>query len=152
MKAVLMSKQPEYAIWITMRQRCTNHNCKDYPYYGGRGIRVCHRWNFSFKDFIDDMGIRPSKHFQLDRIDNNGDYEPENCRWTSRIEQMNNTRSNRIIINNGIVRTIAQWAKSIGINESSLRDRIDAGWPINLAVTLPKSNRWTGFNKIGRTL
>lgn len=88
-----MSKTPEYAIWSAMRQRCTNPAVKRYPHYGGRGIKVCDRW-LDFAAFIEDVGRRPSDDLSLDRIDNNGDYEPGNVRWATTVQQNNNTRRN----------------------------------------------------------
>lgn len=92
------SNLPEYYIWKCMRQRCNNANSHKYPIYGGRGIKVCERWN-DFNNFILDMGRRPSKDYSIDRIDNNGNYEPYNCRWTTRSEQMKNRRKYRMIKN-----------------------------------------------------
>lgn len=76
-----MSKSPEYVVWQGMLQRCNNPNNDSYPHYGGLGVCVCPRWEFSFKDFYDDMGARPSDKHQIDRIDAHGDYEPDNCQW-----------------------------------------------------------------------
>ena len=83
---------PEYEIWKSMKQRCLNPNNKDYKNYGGRGISVHSTWINSFSNFINDMGHRPSPELTLDRINNDGNYEPSNCRWTTRVDQANNQR------------------------------------------------------------
>lgn len=81
----------EYKTWGDMKQRCLNKNHKSYDRYGGRGIRICERW-LDFENFLTDMGKRPEGRISLDRIDNNGDYEPKNCRWSNYYAQMSNTR------------------------------------------------------------
>lgn len=82
----------EYRLWINIKQRCYNPKNKSWGYYGGRGITVCNRWVNSAVNFISDMGLRPSPNHQLDRIDNDKGYSPENCHWVLKIPQMQNTR------------------------------------------------------------
>jgi hypothetical protein len=89
-----VARTPEYAVWKTMRQRCLNQACEDYHLYGGRGITVCERWS-DFAAFFADMGPRPTPKHSIDREDNDGNYEPGNCRWATAKEQANNKRNSR---------------------------------------------------------
>lgn len=82
--------EPTYLAWVNMRQRCLNKNKQDYNYYGGRGITICDRWIESYANFLEDMGERPNSKYSLDRIDNDGNYEPSNCRWADKLTQMVN--------------------------------------------------------------
>lgn len=94
------SNTSEYHIWTTMKGRCYTPTSNRYHYYGGRGIKVCDRWRDSFENFLADMGPRPKKQ-SLDRIDNDGDYEPDNCRWATQSEQCRNSRRSRRVTING---------------------------------------------------
>lgn len=85
-------RSPEYSAWTGMRSRCNNPNNDSYEYYGGRGIQVCDRWLQSFENFFSDIGVRPSSNHSLDRVDVNGNYEPSNCKWATKAEQMINRR------------------------------------------------------------
>jgi len=131
-----MSSSLDYKIWQAMVQRCINHNSLDYKDYGGRGIVVCDSW-LKFEAFYRDMGPRPSKDHSLDRIDNNGPYCKENCRWATKKEQGNNQRSNRLLTHNGDTRTMSEWSASIGIPYVTLQSRIVRGWDVDRALTEP---------------
>lgn len=121
----------EFIVWIGMRQRCGNPSNKAYRDYGGRGITVCARWN-RFEQFLRDMGPRPSADHSIDRIDNNKGYSPENCRWALRTDQANNRRSNRLITFHGETKTLARWASDLGIPQSTIWNRLNAGMPIEV--------------------
>ncbi len=92
-----MKQEPEYRIWKGMKDRCLNKSGKDYKNYGGRGITICSQWIHSFLQFYKDMGKRPHKDLQIDRVNNDGNYEPENCRWATRSQQALNRRKLRHI-------------------------------------------------------
>lgn len=121
---------------MAMRQRCGNPKHPAYPRYAGRGIAVCGRWLESFGNFLADMGVRPDGT-SLDRIDNDGPYSPENCRWATRVEQSRNTRTNRVIAFRGVRKTLKEWAVKQGINRVTLSRRLDAEWSIEDAILLP---------------
>lgn len=109
------SHSKEYNTWSRMIGRCYTKTVKMFPMYGGRGILVCERWLHSYENFLADMGRCPSKKMSLDRIDNNGNYEPSNCRWATYETQANNRRSNHFITYKGETLTISQWAKKLNI-------------------------------------
>ncbi len=128
---------PEYQVWSQMKARCCNRRHRSYRYYGGRGISVCKEWLGSFKRFYSDMGPRPSSKHSLDRIDNDGNYEPGNCRWATRTEQANNTRRCQFVEFNGETKTVTQWAGQIGIPPDRLFYRLHKGWDVERALTTP---------------
>ncbi len=119
-----------------MRQRCSNPNNKWYHRYGGRGIKVCDRWLESAQNFFDDMGHAP-EGFELDRIDNDGNYEPLNCRWASRSQQMRNTGVNRRLTHGGQTLLMSEWAEILGVSLSTLKSRVRIGWSDERVVTTP---------------
>lgn len=108
------SRTAEYRAWAKMLERCRNPRAKHYELYGGRGITVCERWAKSFEAFLSDIGQRPSHKHSLDRIDPNGNYEPENCRWATTTEQARNTRRTRLITVNGQATTIPDAIEASG--------------------------------------
>lgn len=119
-----------------MKSRCENPRNARYADYGGRGITVCDRWKDSFENFIADMGPPPTPSHSIEREDNSRGYEPGNCRWATDIEQGNNQRSNVLIEYNGKTQTIAQWARELGMNYQTLRQRIQKyGWSVERAFS-----------------
>jgi hypothetical protein len=129
-------KHPLYCVWDGIIQRCTNPNNKYYHNYGGRGIKVCDKWRASFKSFREDMGPRPPGHL-IERIDNNGHYEPNNCKWATRKEQMNNCRNNFIVEYRGQRLTMQQLSELSGVPYKTLEYRIKIGWGAERAANQP---------------
>jgi hypothetical protein len=112
-----------YGIWNNMKYRCLEQRCKDYPRYGGRGIKVCDRWLCSFENFYADMGPRPSLKHTIDRIDNDGNYEPGNCRWADRIVQRRNRADALTVILDGERVPLITAARELGVCYVTMRDR-----------------------------
>lgn len=128
---------PEYDAWAHMLQRCANVNDAGFFRYGARGIQVCQKWRESFEAFFADMGPRPTSKHSLDRIDNDGDYIPENCRWATRKQQNRNQRSNVWLTHDGQTLCMADWADKLGMNRSTLITRLRRGWSIERALSTP---------------
>lgn len=120
-------KKKTYDSWQAAKNRCFRKRDKDYPRWGGRGITMCARWANSFEAFLEDMGPCPPGT-SIDRIDNNGNYEPGNCRWATALEQASNTRANRLITHDGRTQTLTAWARERGINPQTISERINRGW------------------------
>jgi hypothetical protein len=116
-----------------MIERCYNPHHIAYANYGGRGIGVCRKWRYSFENFIEDMGERPPG-MTLDRIDNDHDYGPGNCRWATRAQQALNTRQNRFLSLNGKTQTVREWANELGMRYQTLHIRLWRGWPLDRAL------------------
>lgn len=131
------TRTPEYAAWSMMKSRCYRKNDISYPRYGALGIKVCDRWLNSFENFLADMGERPSAEHSLDRIDSQGNYGPNNCRWSDITTQDNNRRSNRLVSLNGKTQTVTQWARELGIASNTVFSRLSRGWTDELALTTP---------------
>jgi hypothetical protein len=121
--------------WEGMVRRCTNPKDKDFALYGARGIKVCDRW-LDPRNFAEDMGEKPAG-CSLDRIDSNGDYCPENCRWATPTEQGANKRNNRLIEHDGKVLHMSEWCRRLGVKPSTVLNRIKSGMDPSLALTMP---------------
>lgn len=132
-----MAYTPIYHTWVGMRQRCRDENTPAYKNYGGRGIRVCDRW-LVFENFMEDMGL-PQRGYELDRINNDGDYEPGNCRWVPRAVNSRNKRTSSIVEFNGERKCLSDWAVQLGMSRAALRWRI-VNWGVEKAITAQKIN------------
>lgn len=119
-----------YNIWAGMIQRCHNERAREFKYYGARGIKVCDRWRLSFQAFYEDMGDRPSG-LSIDRINNDGDYEPANCRWASKKQQIRNRSVTKM--HDGV--SVAELAENAGVSVRLVRARLNRGWEMEKALS-----------------
>jgi AraC-like DNA-binding protein len=134
------SSHSAYKHWRAMKRRCENPSQENYSRYGGRGIKICDRWK-NFENFAADMGS-PSEGLTLDRIDSNGNYEPENCRWLAKEEQSANRRSNHKINFKGETITLAELARRLGVSYFTVHSRITRlKWPIEKVIAGGKHGR-----------
>jgi hypothetical protein len=124
-------------VWKTMKQRCLCKTNKDYRLYGGRGITVCNEWLndfYSFNDWAEKNGYK--KGLMLDRINNDGNYEPSNCRWATPTEQANNKRTNKWITINNETKTLKQWCDKLNLSYSTTNSRLQRGWSVDEAFNI----------------
>jgi len=130
------NQTPAYRSWASMVRRCTYPSDIGYQNYGGRGISICQKWR-TFEGFHEDMGDPPVPGLSLERNDVNGDYCKANCRWASKLEQANNTRTNRLLTLQGRTQTVAQWGRETGMRPSTIHARLVSGWPVEEALSKP---------------
>jgi hypothetical protein len=140
------SKTSEYEIWCSMIKRCHgNPNGRAFKWYGAKGVTVEESWRHNFEQFLADVGPRPSKEHSLDRYPNPfGNYERGNVRWATRKEQARNKINSRMITFNGRTQPLADWADETGINQATIRHRIDVyKWTVERALSTPVPIEWT---------
>jgi hypothetical protein len=137
-----LSRSKTYAIWATMIQRCHNPNYHEHENYGGRGISVSSRWCAAFESFLEDMGEAPDG-MEIDRIDNDGNYEPGNCRWATKKQNSRNKRTNHFLEHDGRRLTVVEWVEVTGLPESTIRGRLQLKWPDAKVLTQPVRKRVT---------
>lgn len=133
-----LSNHPLYWRWYSMNQRCENPKHQSYKHYGQRGITVCDEWKTSFMSFYTwsiENGFK--RELELDRINNDGNYSPENCRWATRKKQNNNRRNNHYIEMNGETKTLTEWSEIYNINTITAYSRLKKGWSVEDAFTKP---------------
>lgn len=142
-----LSKDSTYHVWQNMNMRCCRLNHEAYADYGGRGIRVCNRW-LRFDKFLLDMGVKPEK-LTLERINNNGNYTPSNCKWATYEEQAFNKRSptkerrtTMLLTHAGKIMSVRDWAAETGLDEQVIHGRIRNGMTVQLALTLPLHTKY----------
>ena len=123
----LSSRSKEYTAWLGMKQRCKDKNAVSWHRYGGRGIKVCDRWLNDFPAFLADVGRRPGNGYELDRINNDGDYEPSNVRWVTRKKGSTNRSTNIVIEINGIIKCASEWAEVCKVDRHTICRRYHSG-------------------------
>ena len=126
----------EYASWAGMWERCNNSRVRNFKRYGGRGIKVCERWQ-SFAVFLQDMGVKPSPGLTIERINNDGNYEPENCRWATRDEQRRNMRCSVYVIYEGERMLLLDVVAKLGLSRATVYNRLKLGWALADALSTP---------------
>ncbi len=136
-----MSKSAEYRIWLGMVGRCHNPQNCNWDGYGAQGIRVCKKWRKSFAAFLEDMGERPGYGWSIDRIDNDGDYTPNNCRWADSATQARNKSTNVVLTLRGKRLCIMDWALYLGVSPFTLYTRHRQGWDDVSILTIPIRNK-----------
>lgn len=136
-----LSWHPLFTTWCLIIDRCTKPTCDAYPEYGGRGITISDAWKDSFLTFVEDMGPRPSKDHSVDRINNDGGYSKDNCRWATQEQQCNNKRTNRFITLYGLTLTATQWGRISLVDGPAISNRISSGWSEKRAVWTPIKRR-----------
>ncbi len=145
----IVRRDVEFVAWASALGRCNNPKNQKFPLYGGRGIKVCARWADAYASFLADMGRKPSPAHSLDRIDVNGDYAPNNCRWATASQQARNRQRNRLITINGVTRCLTEWEEVVGINHGTVKRRLRLGWSYHDAITVPVSGvtRYSAFKQ-----
>lgn len=150
------SKTKLYGVWRAMIQRCHSPSTRTFYRYGGRGITVCPEWRVSFEAFLADVGERPSDRHSLERVDNNGNYEPGNVVWATLDVQLTNTRTNAWLTHNGETLTVSEWGRRLGMKKSLIQTRLVRGWTVERALEQPvqryRRRASTGSGAVGHDL
>ena len=132
---------PLYSVWQGMKKRCNNSSASGYDNYGGRGISVCKRWQDSFTSFVKDMGSRPTAEHSIERVDNEGNYEPSNCVWATSEVQARNKRNNRHITIGGASLVMSDWARICGVSRQRIHQRIKQHGTYRAIMAYPEASK-----------
>lgn len=147
------TRHPDYVIWTKLKSRCLNPKDKSYKHYGGRGIKICDRWLHSFENFIADLGYRHSQNYSLERIDVNGDYCPENCKWILKSLQSRNSRRVKLIEYKGDRKCLSELCRELSLSYNSIRHKVyDLKIPFEEAIKIPKHKKSTDFHTESQTI
>lgn len=130
------NRTQEYEIWAGIKKRCLDPKCRAYPAYGGRGIQLCDRWRV-YENFLADMGRRPGPEYSIERRDNNGPYDPNNCYWATRTQQSRNRRDNKLLKYKGQTYVQAELVEKFGLIRERFAARLKRGWTVEEAVDTP---------------
>lgn len=144
-----MYQSSEYHIWASAKDRCTNPNNRRYKDYGGRGIIFYKPWH-DFREFIKDMGVKPSDKHTLERIEVDGNYDPDNCVWLVRERQQRNRRDSVKLTYKGKTKQVNDWADELGVSKSVLYSRFIRGWPVEDIIETPVLKRQKSVTKLPR--
>ena len=140
-----------YGIWAKIKERCRDESCARYKDYGGRGIDVCDEWATDFDGFADWAKANGYKRgLTIDRMDNDGNYEPDNCQWITRREQNRNKRTNKMVTYMGETKPLVVWCEELGLRYDPIHNRIDKGWDVELAFKTPLASEYESFSSICR--
>lgn len=149
-----ISNKPEYSSYRAMISRCYRPSNPLFHRYGGRGIKICERWlgEIGPANFFADMGARPTREHSIDRIDNDGDYTPENCRWATRAEQAASRSTTRLVTVDGVTKNQAEWDRDLGNGLNIVGDRIRRGWDKEVAIKTPPAAHSKPIDFNGKSL
>ena len=140
-----------YDTWAKMKERCLKEDSPRYKDYGGRGIKICQEWIDDYDNFAEwALTHGHQMNLTLDRIDNNGNYEPSNCRWATTVQQGRNTRRNLLVTYNGETKPLSEWCEELNLKYDPIHNRIEKGWDITLAFNTPLSSEYESFASICR--
>lgn len=140
-----------YNTWMKMIQRCTDSACERYKDYGGRGISVCNEWLDNFDAFAEwALSNGHGMDLTIDRIDNDGNYEPSNCRWVTKKEQNRNKRTNMMVTYCGETKPLVDWCEDLGLRYDPIHNRITKGWDVETAFTTPLASEYESFASMCR--